>query len=1267
MSANARFAQLMAAAAEAARNDPGMRAGAGMASLPPASLFAPQVPAPGGAPGGAPAGPQGVAARGHNATRRRTEPWVVRYANGRINYSATRAAAPGGAAQAHAAAPRAATRGVRRARTEWWIVRYASGRINYKASYARRDDTFNIERMVEASDIPEHTPRPVYNTSYELSERVTVRRDKIRTYKFGMQDFSLANVRRLLGALPARDRRSTNFQFLASRPGEDHTWSCGANSRQDLLRKIDDFLIETIQNYEGNIFDVRIPSLGDNEISISVTEKNPEIGLGAARSLQQASKKWLIVSRASKTNCLYQALQMTRFPARFDEYDKDHGMLVDHAKKLKLRANPENKAFSDNATLQHMSTYLKSTIILYNNLFQEIERFEPVAREPNGKRVRLDKKVVRPPLEIQIRDNHYIPLLRYVDIGRPEPTDEDLRKDEERRAAEEEARKEAEAMKEAVKITKRPDQFLSETLDTKIAAWDLEASPNGTADGAHKCYAAGVAWYEGEEIRYESFWGLDALPRFMDFLTEEQDRFHGYTFYAHNGGKYDLPMLMREALCNDTRWRIVPGSLIEVNCRWVNLAITSSKGKKITFKDSVAMLPGSLEKLCKDFSVVHQKLAETVRHDEITIQNWNTFPQLPRYLEHDCKGLLEVVTQFSRDVFQASSRDFVLSREAICRQAFEHFTGKPFAQVRPPWLGLSAEEKAQEKKDDLPRKSLELDGFNEELMVAFEWNGLQHYERLRFFHQSQADFERQLRYDARKAELCVKKGVKLFTIDARDFQTPAEIAAHVKDLLTAHGAMSNDNPFIVVRKNGGINITSCVSGANLSKKWYYASCYNEKNTPIFTLTAKEDEYIRRGYYGGRVEIFKLGKIEGPLYYLDFTSLYPSMGKHDLPYGKPVFHSDLSNGLPEDFFGFVRCRVRSTDFTRKPLHAYMDHDGGKLLFPYFKEWTEMDLFSEEVRRGMAEGMYEYEFVDGYAFRRAPVMKDFFESLFRRKASASAEGKKALAQVFKIILNSGYGFWGLRTRGRDGIALYQKGADAADFYKHLEAGTLKSYGEHGQYTVLRMEKDLPTTDFNVGIASAITSWARMTLWGLLDDIEKAGARVYMCDTDSVITSCKINDYPQLMAKYMWDGCGEALGALKNEADDVVGGARAEVAAREGGLIHFDSGYLGGCKFYALRKTLADGTNIDICKCKGFSKGERDEEGRPVKLVWEDFVRMSEGGVLKQKQTQWRCGRGNYVSETASDFCAMRTPQVEKSFGFLYTKGQIQEDGNITPHTI
>jgi len=63
------------------------------------------------------------------------------------------------------------------------------------------------------------------------------------------------------------------------------------------------------------------------------------------------------------------------------------------------------------------------------------------------------------------------------------------------------------------------------------------------------------------------------------------------------------------------------------------------------------ILPQGLEKLCIDLDVKHKKLTETISHDDITLDNYTTFPALPTYLSHDVRGLLEVMLNFNHSVF----------------------------------------------------------------------------------------------------------------------------------------------------------------------------------------------------------------------------------------------------------------------------------------------------------------------------------------------------------------------------------------------------------------------------------------------------------------------------------------------------------------------------------------------------------------------------------------------------------------------------------------
>lgn len=89
-------------------------------------------------------------------------------------------------------------------------------------------------------------------------------------------------------------------------------------------------------------------------------------------------------------------------------------------------------------------------------------------------------------------------------------------------------------------------------------------------------------------------------------------------------------------------------------------------------------------------------------------------------------------------------------KEKLCRQYFEYFFPKhKFFKTRPVWLKRI--------------RKLELDGYNKELNLAFEYNGRQHYEYNNLFHTQKTFVEQQER-DNIKKELCNKQGVKLITI-----------------------------------------------------------------------------------------------------------------------------------------------------------------------------------------------------------------------------------------------------------------------------------------------------------------------------------------------------------------------------------------------------------------------------------------------------------------------------------------------------------------------
>jgi hypothetical protein len=91
--------------------------------------------------------------------------------------------------------------------------------------------------------------------------------------------------------------------------------------------------------------------------------------------------------------------------------------------------------------------------------------------------------------------------------------------------------------------------------------------------------------------------------------------------------------------------------------------------------------------------------------------------------------------------------------EELSRRTIEALTGKKFVSVRPAWL-----------RNPMTGKNLELDGYNEELSIALEYNGWQHYRYVPRFHKCAGDLEKQIYRDQLKKKLCTLNGIDLIIV-----------------------------------------------------------------------------------------------------------------------------------------------------------------------------------------------------------------------------------------------------------------------------------------------------------------------------------------------------------------------------------------------------------------------------------------------------------------------------------------------------------------------
>jgi hypothetical protein len=197
-------------------------------------------------------------------------------------------------------------------------------------------------------------------------------------------------------------------------------------------------------------------------------------------------------------------------------------------------------------------------------------------------------------------------------------------------------------------------------LNTNIGSYDLETTPD--LKGNHITYAAGLAYYDSQgEIQAFQKWGIGScIKELFKFMHDNKPIFNNKVMYGHNGGKYDIPLILRDAFITSDIWRIDGNKCVELGGRWIAFEIVSVSDPtfRIIFRDSMAILGGSLKKLTNELDVIHKKLDESINHSDITLINYNSYGDILKdYLNNDVMGLLEVMTKYNNSIYESLKID----------------------------------------------------------------------------------------------------------------------------------------------------------------------------------------------------------------------------------------------------------------------------------------------------------------------------------------------------------------------------------------------------------------------------------------------------------------------------------------------------------------------------------------------------------------------------------------------------------------------------------
>lgn len=293
-----------------------------------------------------------------------------------------------------------------------------------------------------------------------------------------------------------------------------------------------------------------------------------------------------------------------------------------------------------------------------------------------------------------------------------------------------------------------------------------------------------------------------------------------------------------------------------------------------------------------------------------------------------------------------------------------------------------------------------------------------------------------------------------------------------------------------------IDIERELTHSSLALKLFRTKYLDSNIFHIHIPNRNEDSFIRRGYYGGHVDAY-LPYGENLKYY-DVNSLYPFVMKEfPMPDGPPVWHRNLEGQDLNNLFGFIEAYVECPKTIKKPFLPYRGDD--RLIFPTGRFVGVY--FSEELKYARQIG-YTVIPISGYLFKKKESpFKEFVSSLYESRLEAKKDGNEALSYVYKIIMNSLYGRFGINPKSTTTELCdenrYKELIRHSDLIFCDMISNKKYIVAYHSNTDKGYDYWNPPKNSAVQIAAAITAYARIYMYPFIsrDDC-------FYTDTDSVV---------------------------------------------------------------------------------------------------------------------------------------------------------------------
>lgn len=302
-----------------------------------------------------------------------------------------------------------------------------------------------------------------------------------------------------------------------------------------------------------------------------------------------------------------------------------------------------------------------------------------------------------------------------------------------------------------------------------------------------------------------------------------------------------------------------------------------------------------------------------------------------------------------------------------------------------------------------------------------------------------------------------------------------------------------------------IDIEDVMTLSSLSLKIFRQNYFDDETFPIHIPTKNQDTFIRRGYYGGHADVYK--PYGDNLYYYDVNSLYPFiMKEYPMPCGIPVWQNNLESVGLDSLFGFIEAYVVCPTNISRPFLPYRDKKG-TLLFPTGKFIGVF--YSEELKFARDLG-YHIIPLRGYLFeKKSSPFQSFISHLYESRLEAKKAGDEAMTYIYKILMNSLYGRFGMNPESTVTEICNQKKYE--ELMKKDNFQSAEKLTDH-YYIVNYISNSIIVDDNDwkapkmsaVQLSAAITACARIHMYPFISRPD-----CYYTDTDSIILGSPLSD--------------------------------------------------------------------------------------------------------------------------------------------------------------